>query len=343
MNPREAAAHHRRRAQAALDIGRYAQAEREAREALSYGPADDDALVLLGRAQLGVGAYEHALDAANEAVRVAPRRGYCHFLVGYTLQCLGRYEDAIEPLRQAITLEPGFARYHARLALSFAETKRTAESAAECEKSLEMGPRDTIVLENVSRAFGAAGQLGRAEDIARELVKLEPESASSFGRLAWVLAERKSYEEAAKMARESLRIDPNNYAAWANLGYAEMERGANAAAEEATREALRLRPGLASATTNLVAILRRRRANAEAARVLSEARARDPENKSFREQHAEVRKALSQEASLRWTDRVVLTVVVCVVALPLALAFPEVSLVVAAVAFALAWYLWKLK
>ena len=71
MDPRESAALHRRRAQAALDIGRYSQAEREAREALSYGPTDDEALVLLSRALLGVGAYERALDAAHRRVVVA--------------------------------------------------------------------------------------------------------------------------------------------------------------------------------------------------------------------------------------------------------------------------------
>jgi superkiller protein 3 len=256
---------------------------------------------------------------------------------------LGRYADSIEPLMQAVTLEPGFARYHTRLALSYAEVKRTAEAVAECERALTMAPRDGVVLEGVARVLGATGQLARAEEIARDLVKLEPENAAAFGRLAWVLAERRTYEEAAAMARASIRLDPNNYAAWANLGYAAMERNDLAEAEEATRQALRLRPGLPSATTNLVAILRRRKANDEAARLLAESCARDPANKSFRDQLAEVRGLLAQESALRWSDRAVLTVLLVIVAVPVAMAFPGVALTIAAVAFALAWLLWKMK
>lgn len=124
MDPREANAHHRKRAQAALDIGRYGQAEREARTALSYNPADDESFVLLSRALLGEGSYEKALDAVEQAVRIAPRRGYHHYLAGYALQCLGRYADSIEPLMQAVTLEPGSARYGAPRAL------RTRSSSA---------------------------------------------------------------------------------------------------------------------------------------------------------------------------------------------------------------------
>ena len=67
MEPRDIAERHRRRAQVALDLGRFQAAEREARSALSADPRDDEAQVLLARAYLGSGAYEAALKAGFEA------------------------------------------------------------------------------------------------------------------------------------------------------------------------------------------------------------------------------------------------------------------------------------
>ena len=95
MEPRDIAERHRRRAQVALDLGRFQAAEREARSALSADPRDDEAQVLLARAYLGSGDYEGALKAAESCVAAAPRRGYGHYLVGFSLQCLGRHGDAV--------------------------------------------------------------------------------------------------------------------------------------------------------------------------------------------------------------------------------------------------------
>ncbi len=343
MEPRQAAEHHRKRANVALDIGRYDVAAREARSALGYDPRDDDALVLLARALLGSGDYARALDAVSEATRLAPQRSYCHYLSGFTLQCMGRWSDSIAPLEKAVELDVDYARYHVRLALSYAETKRGDDAVRACEHALTLAPRDGVVFENASRVFGALGQLARAEEVARAHIALEPENATGFGRLAWVLAERRSWPEAIEMARASLRLDPNNYAAWANLGYAAMQAHDDAQAETASREALRLRPGLPSATSNLVTLLRRRRAWDEAARVLAESVVRAPENRSLRQQLTEVRRERAQAATLRWSDRAAVTVVLVLLAIPVALTVPAAALVVAAVALALAWIVWAMK
>lgn len=190
--------------------------------------------------------------------------------------------------------------------------------------------------------LGATGQLARAEEIARELVKLEPENAAAFGRLAWVLAERRTYEEAAVMARESIRLDPNNYAAWANLGYAAMER--QTASPKQGGHASGAAPAAGAAVGDdeprgdSSSAQGQRRGRAAAGGVV---RARPGEQVVPRS--AGRVGLLAQESALRWSDRAVLTVLLVIVAVPAAIAFPGVAFAVAAVAFALAWLLWKMK
>lgn len=341
MEPREIAERHRRRAQVALDLGRYHVAEREARSALGADPRDDEAYVLLARAYLGSGDWERALDASQQCVNASPRRGYAHYLVGFSLQCMGRHADATTPLREAVSLEPQFARYHARLALAYAEAKEPEQAVQSVERALEMSPRDGVVLEVAARVFGVVRDLARAEEVARAYVSLEPENPSAFGRLTWILTEARKYDEAIAIAREAIRLDPNNFAAWANLGYAALEKKDLATAEEATRQSLRLKPGLASATSNLVAILQDRGAVEEAAELLSRAVARDPKNESWRKQLNELRGVLAAKDRLRWSDAVALTVGSVLAALVVSLVNGWAGIAVGFVLLAITAWLWR--
>lgn len=341
MDPREIADRHRRRAEVALDLGRFRVAEREARAALGADPHLEEALVILCRAHLGEGDYEAALGAATSVVAASPRRGYGHFLLGFALQCLGRHAEAVEALRQAVSLDPSYARYHGRLALALAEAQSPEAAVVTIDQALTMAPRDGVVLEIAARVFGIVRDLPRAETAAREFVALEPENPGAFARLTWVLSEARKYDEAIGIAREAIRLDPNNFAVWANLGYAALEKHDLAQAEEATRQALRLKPGLVSATTNLVAILRERQAFAEAAEVLARAVAREPANAGWRQQLGEVRGVLAQRERLRWSDAVVLTLGSVTLAVIVALLNGWAGLALGFMLLALTAWLWR--
>ena len=69
MEPQHIARRHKARAGAALEIGRYAVAEKEARAALAIDPRDVDGNLYLTRALIGMASY----DAAERAARGGDR------------------------------------------------------------------------------------------------------------------------------------------------------------------------------------------------------------------------------------------------------------------------------
>ena len=130
MEPTKIATRHRARASAALEIGRYAIAEREARAALAIEPSSVDGSLYLSRSLLGLGKYLDAAQAAKDAVAVAPRDAYAHYLVGFALQVAGKTHEALDALREAVRLQPRSGRYYARLAIALIGTSRAPERAS---------------------------------------------------------------------------------------------------------------------------------------------------------------------------------------------------------------------
>jgi tetratricopeptide (TPR) repeat protein len=196
------------------------------------------------------------------------------------------------------------------------------------------------VLEVAARVLRQCRELDRAEALARQLVTMEPDNGSAFGRLTWILTERGKLRRGHRIARQAIRARPEQLRRLGQPGYAALEKKDLAQAEEATRQALRLKPGLASATTNLVAVLREKGAAEEAAEVLSRALAREPGNTGWRRQLDELRTQLAARDRMRWSDAVALTVASSLVAVAVAVVNGWAGIAVGLVLLAITAWLW---
>lgn len=285
---------HKARAEAALELGRYPLAEKDARAALAAVPKDVDALLFLARALLGQGRHEEAESAARSAVEAAPSDGYTHYLLGFVLQVAGRHSDAVAPLREAVRLQPRAPRYHARLAIALCESGAKDEARLVVEGVASLSAEDALLVDECARVFSALAQHDRAEQFARRAVALRPTDPTTHWRLAWVLANQRAFAASADSAIAALELDPNYWAAWEELGYSLFEQRADDDAEAALAEALRLKPGLRSAAFNLAALYRRQGRLARAERVCDAALSVDPRHEQLSRVRDRVRADLAQ-------------------------------------------------
>jgi tetratricopeptide (TPR) repeat protein len=282
---------HKARAEAALELGRFSVAERDARAALSAVPEDVDALLFLSRALLGQSRTDEAEREARAAVERAPRDGYTHYLLGFVLQVAGRHGDAVAPLREAVSLQPSARRYHARLSIALCESGLEAEARTVIDAVATLGSEDPLFVDECARVYSALREHDASERFALRALALRPADPAGHWRLAWVLANKKQFARSAEYATSALALDPNYWAAWEELGYALYELRTDGDAEAALAEALRLKPGLRSAAFNLVALYRRNGRVHRAERVCDEALAADPRH----EQLARVRDSVRAE------------------------------------------------
>jgi tetratricopeptide (TPR) repeat protein len=85
------------------------------------------------------------------------------------------------------------------------------------EKSLELDPRATQALVNMSMAYARMGKNNEAEESLEKALKIEPENAAAQFNLGLLLAEQGKMDEAKKALRTALKSDPQFAPAAYNL------------------------------------------------------------------------------------------------------------------------------
>jgi Flp pilus assembly protein TadD len=258
---------HRDRSEVALGLGRFAQAETEARAALALGADDRDALILLARAQLGLGRMLDAEGAARSAVQRAPRDGYARYILGFVLQVSGKHGDAEVELREAVALHPHSKRFYTRLAIALCELGRRDEGRKIVDDLEPLSSEDPQFLDECARVYCLSGAHDPAEQCARRALQVRPADPAAHWRLSWVLAAGMRLEQSAEHATDALRIDPNFIAAWEELGAALFALGVDDEAEPVLCEALRLRPDSRSSALKLASLYARNGRDRRAERV----------------------------------------------------------------------------
>ena len=99
-----------------LTLGRFAEAEKYARECIGKTPDWGIAHTQLGRALAGLRRHPEAVEAAREGVRKATRDAWALAILGYTLKHAGRLPDAAEALTDAARADPTYTWTYCMLA-----------------------------------------------------------------------------------------------------------------------------------------------------------------------------------------------------------------------------------
>jgi tetratricopeptide (TPR) repeat protein len=265
-----------RRAAAALDDGRAADALREIGPAAAIDPwhvpshaLRQDALAALGRGAEARAWYESAAAAspgdparALLAARTAPRDG-------------GLRERSY---RAALAMEPHSV--WARIALAY-----EIAHAARDESDRATALADTgYAVESLEASANAQARSVEAEQLAEEVAAEQPKLAAAYGAVADVLmAARRNVRgeratAAVKAAEKAALLDPGSAASWARVARARRLASDDAGAVAAYKQAIDLAPRDAALRAEQGRVLLDLRLDADAEAALAEAARLVPED-----------------------------------------------------------------
>jgi tetratricopeptide (TPR) repeat protein len=230
---------HYERARLLSRQGRFAQAERELREALAEHPHWGQAHAFLGRCLARQNRLTEALEACEEGVRLSPDLPYAHYMLGLTYLDLNRHAQAEEALREALRLEPRNVEQLEWLSwIQFQRGDRRG-AVATVDQGLAIDPEHVGCLNRRGYYLRWLGYWKESEAPLRAALKADPENAYTHTNLAWTLwskahgrvgnpgpifqpwlvAWRAELREARRHFIEALRLDPTSD--WARTGAAE--------------------------------------------------------------------------------------------------------------------------
>ena len=206
-----------RRATAAQQAGRMAEAEQHCRSVLAKQPENADARFLLAGVAAAAGRPLVAIDLLRQAIALQPGRPEFHGNLGAVLGRLGRLDEAIESFRAAIRLEP--TSINGYLALGNAlQAKGELEGAiASLREGIAVRPANPVVHVNLGNALRAAGRLEESAVSLREAVRLDPNLPEAQHNLGVVLFAQGRLVEAEAAFRTALRLKSDSQLAFRQL------------------------------------------------------------------------------------------------------------------------------
>ncbi len=259
------ARHHANLANAFNQLGRTAEAEASAREALRLDPKAVAAHGNLGVALRAQQRFEAAAACFRTATTLHPGYAEGFANLGLVLSELGRLAEAEGALRRAVALNPDGGEGWANLGAVLLRGARWEEAASSLERAVALSPRLADAQANLAAAYKAQGRLEAAADRYRTAADVAPESAVILQNLGLVLADLHRFEQATATFEAAAALDPRNAAVRVDRGNALYRRGkalgdasALAIYDQAIAahlEAIEIEPGLVTAHYNMGLVL----------------------------------------------------------------------------------------
>ena len=198
------------RAEALLALGRSAEADLAAAEALAQAPDDAARLELRARAHWACGRSLEALDTAAAAVIAAPQDIAALLLFAALLSEDRRFEDAVRVLEDARRRRPGDPQIELRLGIALSRAGRHEEAEAALARCAAAAPGLPGLFLARAQAALARGDLEAAIAVARDGLAQLGADAALYGVLAHALEATGRREEALAAFRAAARLAPED-------------------------------------------------------------------------------------------------------------------------------------
>lgn len=145
-------------------------AEREYKRALALNPNYATAHQWYAEFLTAVGRFDDARREGQKALELDPMSPIINAVVGWNEIMARRYDAAIEQTLRTTQLFPSFSAGHAYLGLAYLEAGKPREAIRPLEQAIRQ--LDIVVFRTwLIRAYLAAGERARAEQMTRELVQ----------------------------------------------------------------------------------------------------------------------------------------------------------------------------
>ena len=133
------------------------------------------------------------------------------------------------------------------------------------EHALAVTENNYVAQNNLGNALAKEGELLKAIDHYRELIRLRPDHAKAYNNLGIALAKQGKIKDAIKQYSEAIQLNSGYAQAYNNLGAALTEQGQADKAILNYKRALELKPDYAEAHNNLGVVLKKQGQTSEAA------------------------------------------------------------------------------
>ncbi|MGD9235468.1 MAG: tetratricopeptide repeat protein [Desulfobacterales bacterium] len=180
--------------------------------------------------------YVPLREAPNEDPR-DPR-----FLVYRASQLLavGRVDEADADIRQALNLDPGFSDAYALQAIVFVVQNEKDRALDAAKRAVETGPRSATARIAMSYAHQADFDLEGARASIEEALKLDPDNALAWSRLAELWSSFGRIGKALDAAKRAVELEPKLSRTQMVLGFAYLTQVQTTAARAAFEKAIAL-------------------------------------------------------------------------------------------------------
>ncbi|MDE0852818.1 MAG: tetratricopeptide repeat protein [Nevskia sp.] len=268
------------RAASYFSSGRYSEALRVARQALTLDAGDAGLHNLAGACAMQLGDPALAESSWLRAIELQPRQGQFYLNLAVLLAQQHREAEAERRFRQALLYDPASAPACYNLAYLLARRGQTAEAEQLYRRALVLAPAYTDAHYNLGVLLSAGGRDSAAEECYRRALAIDPRHVDAALNLGGVQARQGRRDEAELCFRQVLALDPGNASAEFNLGHLLAQGGRDDEAERHYRRSIASDPQATTARINLGALLAKRHQPEDAERCYREVLQIDPANVS---------------------------------------------------------------
>jgi choline-sulfatase len=198
-----------RRANAAVEQGRFDEGAAMARETLAADPRNAFARLVLANAAMGLGRYRDAAAAYRAYLELVPESADAHHRAAIAYGRVGEVDRALAEEEAAIAIDPRNGDAHGHRGGLLAARGQLAAASAELRTAVEILPDNAGYRVGFARVLLRAGQLDEAERQLRRAVEIQPRSADAHAGFGSLQAARGQGEQAVLSFSRALAIRPD--------------------------------------------------------------------------------------------------------------------------------------
>jgi len=166
-----------------------------------------------------------ALDRLRVAVAAAPESAPLHDALGSLLAQERQWTAAQPEFARGVELDPKMVAARLHLATVLMQLNQPVEAAATLEPAHEQQPQDVDVLVELALSYAAQGSYEKALPLAREAMRLAPESSAAAYQTAIALQGLGREREAIPLFARVVETEPKNASALTNYALALVQQG----------------------------------------------------------------------------------------------------------------------
>ena len=167
-----------------LKAGEIDKAVRAFRKAHEIDVQAPQPLVNLGNAYLQMKRFQDAVSAFGKALQVGPDSAEVHHNLGYAFLESGRLDDALASFDSALRLRPRYASAQNNKGTVFLRKGRFEEAGRAFAEAIQIDSEFRPAYINLAITRLRANEIGKAEDVLRRLLKMNPDDAMALDLLA---------------------------------------------------------------------------------------------------------------------------------------------------------------